>query len=155
MKQKSREEKYTEVWGDTVVLKELVYACIIGIILTMSMFLLGKYLFHKIPSIEKSLASGYALLIGVMGCILSGVISAKLFKPKRNVEEKFELENIEALLEKAGLTLSEEGEYLGNADEEIIRELENLELYPLLALIPKGSKNYKSIYCEKVKEKEA
>lgn len=31
--------KYTEVWGDTVVLKELIYSCIIGVSITMIMFL--------------------------------------------------------------------------------------------------------------------
>ena len=36
---------YTEVWGDTVVLKELLYACLIGVVLTMGMFLIGREFF--------------------------------------------------------------------------------------------------------------
>ena len=97
MKKEIKNEKYTEVWGDTVVLKELLYSCVIGVFLTMSMFFLGQKIFHSFENIEKSLANGYALLIGVIGCIVSGAICAKLFRPKRTVEEKFEFENIEII----------------------------------------------------------
>ena len=102
-------------------------------------------------NIEKSLANGYALLIGVIGCIASGAICAKLFRPKRTVEEKFEFENIENILESAGITLEEEREALSKLDSETIKELEDLELYALLALIPEDSKNYKKEYKEKAK----
>ena len=105
MKKEIKNEKYTEVWGDTVVLKELLYSCVIGVFLTMGMFFLGQKIFHNFENIEKSLANGYALLIGVIGCIASGAICAKLFRPKRTVEEKFEFENIENILESAGITL--------------------------------------------------
>ena len=151
MKKEIKNEKYTEVWGDTVVLKELLYSCVIGVFLTMSMFFLGQNIFHSFENIEKSLANGYALLIGVIGCIASGAICAKLFRPKRTVEEKFEFENIENILESAGITLEEEREALSKLDSETIKELEDLELYALLALIPEDSKNYKKEYKEKVK----
>ena len=42
MKKEIKNEKYTEVWGDTVVLKELLYSCVIGVFLTMGMFFLGQ-----------------------------------------------------------------------------------------------------------------
>ena len=140
MNKETKNEKYTEVWGDTVVLKELLYSCIIGVFLTMGMFFLGQKIFHSFENIEKSLANGYALLIGVIGCIVSGAICAKLFRPKRTVEEKFEFEKIE-----------EEREALSKLDSETIKELEDLELYALLALIPEDSKNYKKEYKEKAK----
>lgn len=151
MKKGNSEMKYTEVWGDTVVLKELVWSCIIGVVLTMTMFLIGRKIFTSMESVEKSLANGYALLVGVAGCIISGAICANLFKPKRVVEEKFEQEDIEHFLEAASMTVEEEAEYLSEADPEIIRELEELELYALLALIPEGTKNYKPEYREKLK----
>ncbi|MDO5716014.1 MAG: hypothetical protein Q4P25_05505 [Tissierellia bacterium] len=154
MKKNMDSGQYTEVWGDTVVLRELVYACVIGVVLTMGMFFLGQKIFTGREGIEPSLANGYALLVGVGGCILSGIISAKLFKPKRHVEEKFEFEDIAAILNTAGISMEEEGEYLGNSDPEIIKELEDLELYPLLALIPETSKNYKPEYREKVQRGE-
>lgn len=139
-------KQYTEVWGDTVVLKELVYASLIGVVLTMSAFLIGQKIFSGIESIEEGLANGYSLLVGVAGCILSGVISAKLFRPKRRVEERFEAEDIEEIIRAAGMTVEEEVEALANLDPEIIKELEDLELYALLALIPEDSKNYKAEY---------
>ncbi|KDE65965.1 hypothetical protein FUSO5_03710 [Fusobacterium necrophorum BFTR-1] len=145
-------KKYTEVWGDTVVLKELVYSSIIGILLTMFMFYIGKYIFSRIEYLEPSLANGYALLIGVIGCILSGIISAKLFYPKRKVEEKFEFESVENILETAGITVEEEREALSNLDSEIIKELEELELYALLSIIPEHSKNYKKEYSDKMEK---
>lgn len=146
----TEEAKYTEVWGDTVILKELVYACIIGVVLTMGMFFVGQSIFSKMDNLEPSLANGYSLLVGVAGCLVSGAVSAKLFKPKRIVEEKFEFENIEDILESAGMTIEEEAEALSVVDPAIIRELEDLELYALLALIPEDSKNYKPEYRAKV-----
>lgn len=138
--------KYTEVWGDRVILKELALSCLLGVVLTMIFFLVGKKIFHNMDNIEPSLADGYALIIGVTGCILSGVISAKLFKPKRRVEEKVEFEEIEEIIRSAGLTVEEEANALANADKDIIKELEDLKLYALLALIPEESKNYKAEY---------
>ncbi|MDD7463493.1 MAG: hypothetical protein SOW41_00595 [Anaerococcus sp.] len=146
--------KYTEVWGDRVVLKELAYACLLGVVLTMAFFLIGQKIFHSMNDLEESLADGYALVVGVAGCILSGAISAKLFKPKRVIEEKVEFEEIEEIIRSAGLTIEEEAKELANADEDIIKELEDLKLYALLALIPEGSKNYKAEYKIKAGVKE-
>ncbi len=66
-------------------------------------------------------------------------------------EPSVEFENIENILESAGITLEEEREALSKLDSETIKELEDLELYALLALIPEDSKNYKKEYKEKVK----
>ncbi len=49
------------------------------------------------------------------------------------------------------MTVEEEIEALSNLDSEIIKELEDLELYALLALIPEDSKNYKPEYKMKMK----
>lgn len=152
---KESNAKYTEVWGDTVILSELVYACLIGITLTMAFFFVGRSIFMGMENLEPSLARGYALLAGVAGCILSGAISAKLFKPKRKVEEKFEFEDIENILQSAGITVEEEITYLSELDNEMIKEMEDLELFALLALIPEHSKNYKPEYRLKSKGGEA
>ncbi len=137
---------YTEVWGDRVILKELGIACLLGVGLTMSFFLVGQKIFLGMEGLEVSLANGYALIVGVAGCIISGVVSAKLFKPKRNIEERFEFEDIEDILHAAGITVEEEKEALAVADKDIIKELEDLQLYALLALIPEDSPNYKAEY---------
>lgn len=151
MENENKKEVYTRVWGDVVSLKELVLASVIGIAVTMGMFLLGQYLFNEvIDGIDEGLANGYALLIGVSGVFIAGFISAKLFKPKRIVEDKMETEEIESILNDAGITLEEEIEALATASPEVIQEMEDLELYALLALIPEDSANYKSDYKNKL-----
>lgn len=152
MKDTKSDKKYTQVWGDVVSLKELVLSAVIGVAATMGMFFLGKYIFnHVITGLEEELANGYALLIGVSGVFVSGFISAKLFKPKRKIEETMELEEIEDILKAAGMTPEEEAQALAEASSDTIREMEELELYGLLALIPEDSKNYKPEYKEKLK----
>ena len=49
-------------------------------------------------------------------------------------------------LEAAGMTLEEEREALSTASPELIREMENCNLYSLLALIPENSPNFKPEY---------
>lgn len=151
MKDTEDKEVYTRVWGDVVSLKELVYSALIGISVTIGMYLIGQYVFNElIEGIDEALANGYALLVGVSGVFVSGFISAKLFKPKRKIEDKIEAEAIEDILQAAGITLEEEIEALSNASPEIIQEMEDLELYGLLALIPEDSKNYKPKFKEKL-----
>lgn len=152
MQTKNSSKKYTRVWGDIVSLKELVLASIIGITITMGMFFLGKYIFSEIfTNLDADLANGYALLVGVSGVFVSGIISANLFKPKRKIEEKIEQEEIVDILKTAGMTLEEEAQALAEAPADVIAEMEELELYGLLALIPEDSKNYKPEYKEKLK----
>jgi hypothetical protein len=147
----NKKVQLTEVWGDTVDLKELMIASILGIALTMAMYLIGRSIFLKIDGLDVGLAKGYSLLLGIVGCIASGVISAKLFKPKRIIEEKFENENIEDILKAAGMTVEDEINALRNVDPEIIAEMEEFELYSLLELVPEDSPNYKPEYKEKAK----
>ena len=147
----NKKVQLTEVWGDTVDLKELMIASILGIALTMAMYLIGRSIFLKIDGLDVGLAKGYSLLLGIVGCIASGVISAKLFKPKRIIEEKFENENIEDILKAAGMTVEDEINALRNVDPAIIAEMEEFELYSLLELVPEDSPNYKPEYKEKAK----
>lgn len=152
MKQNKETPKYTQVWGDLVSLKELVIASILGIAITMGMFFLGQYIFHElVEGLDEALADGYSLLIGVSGVFISGFISAKLFKPKRIVIDKMETQGIEEVLKAAGITRDEEAAALAEASPEIIKEMEEIELYGLLALIPEDSPNYKPEYKEKLK----
>ena len=136
----------TEVWGDTVQLSQLAVAAVLGIVLTMGFYLVGRSIFWGMETIEPGLAKGYSLLVGIAGCFLSAVISAKLFKPKRHIEERADTEEIEAVLAAAGMTLEEEALALAHLDPKIIAEMEDLELYSLLALIPETSPNYKPEY---------
>jgi hypothetical protein len=139
------------VWGDTVVIKELLAASVICIVATMVFYFVGTGIFVGREGMEIGLAKGYALLIGILGCVLSAIVCAKLFKPKRVVEEKLEQEDILHVLEAAGITPEEEAEALATVDPEIIKEMEDLELYSLLAMIPEGSANYKPEYKQKAR----
>lgn len=141
-----KKQVLTEVWGDTVALRELMISAVLGVVLTMSFFLAGRSVLLGLGTIEPSLANGYSLLVGIAGCLLSGVISARLFKPKRIIEERYDAEEIETILASAGLTVAEEAEALSTLDPRLIAEMEDLELYSLLALIPQGSPNYKPEY---------
>lgn len=140
---------YTEVWGDTVVISELLWSAVICIVATMACYFIGNKIFLGREGMEIGLAKGYSLLIGILGCVLSAIVCAKLFKPKRRVEERLEQEDILHVLEAAGITPEEEAEALSKVDPQIIKEMEDLELYSLLALIPEGSPNYKPEYRQK------
>jgi len=134
-----------EVWGDTLALNELFYASVLGIVLTMTGYILGTRYFSGRPDLDPGLAKGYALMFGIIGCVLAGVISAKLFKPKRVIEEKYEQEDIKAVLAAAGMTLEEEAQALANIDADILKEMEDLELYALLDLRETGKATEQSI----------
>jgi hypothetical protein len=130
----SKSKSYVEVWGDTVVLKELFLASLIGIALTMIGYSMGLRYFSGVENLDEGLVKGYSLMTGIIGCILAAVISAILFKPKR-----VEQEEIEKVIIAAGMTLEEEAEALESLDEESLEEMRQLELNNLLEL-RKGGK---------------
>lgn len=140
---------YTEVWGDTVVITELLWSAVICIAVTMIFYFIGNRIFLGREGMDIGLAKGYSLLIGILGCVFSAIACAAMFKPKRRVEERLEQEDILHVLEAAGITPEEEADALSKVDPDIIKEMEDLELYSLLALIPEGSPNYKPEYRQK------
>jgi hypothetical protein len=80
------------------------------------------------------LARAYAMLAGLAGCVLSGLICALLFAPKREVVEGAAADprwREEVLAELAG----EHGD-LGSVDDlppSVVREMKELEIYDLFA----------------------
>ena len=140
-----KEKVLTEVWGDTVNIKELAISIILGVIFTMCFYLIGRKIFMSMGTIEENLAKGYALFVGIAGCFIAAVISAKSFRPKRLVAELDSTTDIAEVLEYAHMTPEEEGEALTKVGPDVIKEL---ELYGLLALIPEGANNYKPEYRE-------
>lgn len=146
--------KYMSVWGDTVVLKELAISAILCVILTMAFFLGGRAVLLRVDGLEPALAKGYSLLVGIVGTFLGAAICAKKFKPKRKIMIEFQAENIEDILKAAGMTVDEEREALRHVSPEVIKEMEDLELYSLLALIPEDSSNFKPEYRQKIHAEE-
>jgi uncharacterized membrane protein len=132
------DKRLAEVWGDTVVLKELFMASVLGIVLTMAGYILGRSYFGSIEGLDVGLQKGYSLMVGILGCVVSAVISAKLFKPKRIVDEQFENDSIEEIVKFAGMSMAEEIEAIKDVDPEIVAELEALQLKAMLDLRNKG-----------------
>ena len=143
-----KEKVLTEVWGDTVNIKELAISIILGVIFTMCFYLIGRKIFMSMGTVVENLAKGYALFVGIAGCFIAAVISAKSFRPKRLVAELDSTTDIAEVLEYAHMTPEEEGEALTKVGPDVIKELEDLELYGLLTLIPEGANNYKPEYRE-------
>ena len=112
----------------------------------MVFFLGGRAVLTGIDALDPALAKGYSLLVGIVGTFIGAAICAKKFKPKRKIMIEFQEENIEDILKAAGMTVEEEREALRTVSPEVIKEMEDLELYSLLALIPEDCPHYKPEY---------
>lgn len=81
------------------------------------------------PDIQASLQSAIALLIGIVGCLLAAVISAKLFPPKRTLsEQKFSENDRERVLHELQINIEEERRYMEEMPADVRREMKELEL---------------------------
>ena len=70
-----------EVWNDTVDPRHLIGGIAIGVGIAVPAYLLADHFFAS--NGDEALGHSYALLIGIVGCILGAVIAGVLFKPKR------------------------------------------------------------------------
>ncbi|MGO2451905.1 hypothetical protein [Pseudomonas taetrolens] len=75
-----------EVWGDTVNSRHLVCAILIGAVISLGAFFLAQHILLGLVA-SAQMARAYAMLIGILGCLAGGAVSAALFKPKRIVVE--------------------------------------------------------------------
>lgn len=119
-----------EVWGDTVDSTHLIISIFIGACVSLGTFYLAQHLLLGIVE-SAQMARAYAMLTGILGCLAGGVISAMLFKPKREVVEDM----ADATFREAVLAeLTAEHGTLGKLDElpaEVVAELRELALYDL------------------------
>lgn len=119
-----------EVWGDTIDGLDLMLSIGIGAVVSLGAYFGAYYVLQ--PIVESTqMAKTYAMLVGVLGCLGAGVISAKLFPPKRDVQEHaadpaFREQVVADLLKEYG-SLGR----LEDLSEEVIAELRELELYDL------------------------
>ena len=75
-----------EVWGDTVDSRHLVASIAVGAVCSLGAFFLAERLLTG--WVESSqMARAYAMLLGILGSLVGGAVSACLFKPKRHVVE--------------------------------------------------------------------
>ncbi|WP_280398783.1 hypothetical protein [Nocardia carnea] len=119
--------QYLEVWGDTVVGRHLAVSVVVGIGVSLAALLVSERVFSAFVT-NDSLADAYALLVGIAGCVVAGVICGRLFRPKRIVvtdaSEDIAVGEVIA-------TLREERQGLGSLDElpeHTRRELDDLGL---------------------------
>lgn len=125
--------RLVEIWGDTADLGHLAWSIVIGIAVSLTGYLVAsRVLMSTVGTPE--LARAYAMLAGLGGCVVSGLICAKLFTPKREVVEGAAADprwREEVLAELAG----EHGD-LGSVDDlppSVVREMKELEIHDLFA----------------------
>lgn len=120
--------RYLEVWGDTVTGRHLGLSVIIGVVVSLGAYLAAHAYLSRVVA-ETSLAEAYSLLVGIGACVVAGVISGKLFPPKRRiVVEAAEGDSVAEVI----ATLSAERGGLGSVEdlpEATVRELKDLDLY--------------------------
>lgn len=128
-------KKYADVWGDTVDVRHLSLAIVLGIVGSLSCYILGLSIIQSnFPQIAENLSKAYALLIGIFSSLLCACISTKLFKPKRILKEKnFSEEDRNLVLEELHIDRDKEAEALKTVEKVIIEEMKNLQLYELFS----------------------
>lgn len=125
--------RLVEIWGDTADLGHLAWSIAIGVAVSLTGYLVASRVLASVVSTPE-LARAYAMLAGLGGCVVSGVICAKLFTPKREVVEGTAADprwREEVLAELA----AEHGD-LGSVDDlpaVVVREMKELEIYELFA----------------------
>jgi multidrug transporter EmrE-like cation transporter len=136
---------YADVWGDTVDLKHLAMGMLIGIVIGLSFYLAGvTYLKANYPKLPLNLTTAYALLVGIAGCLLAAVISAKLFPPKRVLNQgKFSDEDRMAVLNELQIDIAKEAEEIKLIDADVAAEMKELQLYDLFTGKPERQKGEK------------
>ena len=126
--------RLAEVWGDTVDLKHLAWAIVIctGISVT-AYFFASRWLTSVVES--KQLAQAYAMLAGLAGCVISGVICARIFPPKRVVTE-MDISSDPVWRAEVLAELEKQPGGMGSVADlprEVVQELKELKLYDLFA----------------------
>jgi hypothetical protein len=126
---------YADVWGDTVDLRHLSIAIVIGIAVSLTFYLVGlKFILRSLPKTPQSLTQAYALLIGILGCLVSAVVSTKLFPPKRTLREsQFNAQEREAALSELQIDWEREREELKTLSPQIVAEMKELQIYEIFA----------------------
>jgi hypothetical protein len=125
--------RLVEIWGDTADLGHLAWSIAIGLVVSLAGFLVANRVLASTVATPE-LARAYAMLAGLGGCVVSGVICAFLFAPKREVVEGAAADprwREEVLAELAG-----EHGTLGSVDDlppSVVREMKELEIYELFA----------------------
>lgn len=121
-----------EVWGDTVDSRHLAASVGIGVVIPVPVFLIAEQFFTA--NVENpALGKSYALLAGLVGCLVAALVAGRLFKPKRIVRAQ---DVVDEASQRAALDaiVAESGELgdPGDLAKPIQDELHALGLYDVL-----------------------
>jgi len=136
----TRPWRLVEVWGDTVDTRHLAWSIAIGLGVSLAGFLIARRLLVSAVSTPE-LARAYAMLAGLAGCVLSGVICARIFPPKREVVEGDAVVDPAWRLEVLARLDEEHGGLgkLADLPPVVVAEMKELGLYDLFAAHEKNA----------------
>jgi hypothetical protein len=128
----ARRTTIAEVWGDTLDVRHLGWAVLIGAVVSLAFFFVANLALGAVVS-KPDLARAYAMLAGLGGCLVAGGICARLFAPKRKVVEHV----TDSFWQEEVLNqLASEHGGLGSVSDlpaATVKEMKELELYDLFA----------------------
>lgn len=137
---KSAPPRLIEVWGDTADIWHLAWSIVIGGAVSLGGFLVAARLLASLVS-SAELARAYAMLAGLVGCLVAGVLCAALFSPKREVIEGEPSDP--SWREEVLASLAMEPGGLGSIADlppAAVQELKELQLFDLFASSEHGRK---------------
>jgi len=77
--------QYAEVWNDLVRIRDLALANVLGIVSGIIFYVISWYFLSHQGWAAPEKVRGYALFFGILGCLLSGWLSTRWFKAKREL----------------------------------------------------------------------
>ncbi len=145
MEKEKNKKMYADIWGDTVDLKHLAIAIIIGIAISLTAFLIGFNIIKQMrPDMVLPLQKAMGLIVGIFGCIVSAIICAKLFPPKRTFsEQEFTAEDRERMITELNIDPEEELEAINAMSDSTKEEMQELEIYDMFKNIANKAKGEK------------
>ncbi|MEJ2206119.1 MAG: hypothetical protein P8170_18645 [Gemmatimonadota bacterium] len=130
-----RKHQLVNIWGDAVDLRELLIGLAIGSAFGYAAYVLAfGALTRYFPAQGEALIKGYALLGGIVGCVVAAVLIGLFVSPKRHVRAADDdATDRTDLLRTLGLDPEEERQALEDASPKLIREMKQLQVYDLFA----------------------
>ena len=131
---KTTESDLAEVWGDVISKRHLLRSVVLGITLSLSSYVAGYHALIRFASpSDEALTRGYALFLGVGGCLAAAIIACLLYQPKRVLSEMYSAdEQIFEALKEEGISIEEELAGLRALPADVRRELEDVQVYDRL-----------------------
>ena len=122
---------FAEVWYDVVSPRHLLISIFIALVLGLTSYVVGRHVLRSLfPNLSTELVGGYALFLGVAGCVVAGLVAGILFKPKRIlVEATVDETQILDVLREEGMTTEEEIVALEALPENVRAELKEVGAY--------------------------